>query len=98
MTNFRAKDTGVQSSITWFLNFVGALVRVLTTLSETGDLMQMAGYALGASCSGIILSQVCIYGSSGKKKKNDEEAEKGAAAAAAAAVGTGKLAHKPKSD
>lgn len=61
--NFRTKDTGVSSSITWFLNFVGAAIRVLTTLNETGDLLQASSFALGATCSFVILVQVCVYGS-----------------------------------
>eukprot|EP00750_Incisomonas_marina_P013444 INCI17345.1.p1 GENE.INCI17345.1~~INCI17345.1.p1 ORF type:complete len:342 (-),score=60.98 INCI17345.1:180-1088(-) len=76
--NFRTKDTGVSSSITWFLNFVGAAIRVLTTLNETGDLLQASSFALGATCSAIILMQVCIYGS-----KAPVEASKDAKAPAA---------------
>jgi len=71
VANFRTRDTGVASSITWLLNFVGAFIRVLTTLSETGDLLQASSFGLGATCSATILCQICIYGSPSSATKKD---------------------------
>ena len=61
--NYSSGGTGVASSITWLLNFVGAVVRVFTTFNETGDMFQIAGFAIGASFSGMILLQILYYNS-----------------------------------
>jgi mannose-P-dolichol utilization defect protein 1 len=68
VSTFRTKSSGVASSVTWGLNFVGAVVRVLTTLNETGDMFQLAGFAIGATCSFVILIQIMIYGDAKKEK------------------------------
>jgi mannose-P-dolichol utilization defect protein 1 len=71
IANCKTRDTGVASSITWLLNFAGALARVLTTLNETGDLFQLAGFAIGGLFSLIILVQIFMYGDSSSSKKKD---------------------------
>ena len=71
-TNFVNGHTGHLSVITWLLNFVGALARVLTTLKEPGISESsrpwlIASFGIGASLSAAVLIQIALYWSTTKK-------------------------------
>merc|ERR1711934_226377 len=65
-TNFQNGHTGRLSSITWLLNFGGALARVLTTMQEPGISESsrpwlLASFGIGASLSFMVLAQIALY-------------------------------------
>ena len=47
--------------MTLVLNFVGSLARFFTTIQETGDVIQLYGYAISVSLNGILVAQVLWY-------------------------------------
>ena len=50
------------AAITLFLNFVGVVVRVLTTIQEVGlDVGMLSSYALSVLVNGILVFQVMYY-------------------------------------
>lgn len=64
VTNHRQGHTGQLSGISTALLFGGALARVFTSLTETGDLLLASTFAASATCNGILLAQVLILGGS----------------------------------
>jgi len=66
--NFKNKSTGQLALTTFFLNFVGSLARIFTTLKELDDIIILSGYIMGTFLNGTILGQILIY--SEKKKIN----------------------------
>lgn len=73
--NFRNGSTGQLSVITQFLLFVGALIRVLTTISETGDMMVLTSYLISGVLNGVILAQIFYYWKSASQSPEDTKAE-----------------------
>jgi len=59
--NFVHKSTGALSRETYFMQFVGALARIYTTVQQTGDVVSLTGYSVAAVCNGIIFVQILIY-------------------------------------
>jgi mannose-P-dolichol utilization defect protein 1 len=65
-SNFHNGHTGQLALATWVLNFVGAALRVFTTMQEVNDVLILTGFALGASLSLIIVLQICWYWNASK--------------------------------
>ncbi|DAZ95991.1 TPA: hypothetical protein N0F65_009292 [Lagenidium giganteum] len=61
ISNFKQGHTGQLAFITLFLNFGGSVARLFTTLQETGDVVQLAGYGVAILLNGTLVSQVLIY-------------------------------------
>jgi len=75
--NYSAKSTGQLAFATWLLNFVGASVRVFTTIQEVRDPLLLSGFILAVFLNGTILGQIFYYGGGkpappapGKKKQH----------------------------
>lgn len=58
---FSVKHTGNLSIVTTTMNLVGSLIRILTTLKETGDMVVLSGYLLSGSLSFIMFVQYWLY-------------------------------------
>mmetsp|Transcript_1407 Transcript_1407/g.2337 ORF Transcript_1407/g.2337 Transcript_1407/m.2337 type:complete len:157 (+) Transcript_1407:208-678(+) len=70
MTNFRTRDCSNLSIVTWGLNFMGASIRVFTTLRELPDeLVLQASFIISAALSGIVILQILLFGGKSKQKK-----------------------------
>ena len=67
LSNHQNKSTGQLSGLMIFLNFGGAVARVLTTLQSVGDIVILAGYAISAFLNGVILLQIVVYGNAKPK-------------------------------
>jgi len=55
------KSTGNLSIVTTSMNLIGSLIRILTTLKETGDVVVLLGYILSSSLSMVMFVQYWIY-------------------------------------
>eukprot|EP00539_Tryblionella_compressa_P005252 CAMPEP_0178755054 /NCGR_PEP_ID=MMETSP0744-20121128/12502_1 /TAXON_ID=913974 /ORGANISM="Nitzschia punctata, Strain CCMP561" /LENGTH=268 /DNA_ID=CAMNT_0020409035 /DNA_START=406 /DNA_END=1212 /DNA_ORIENTATION=+ len=73
---FKVKTTGNLSIVTTSMNLVGAFIRILTTLKETGDLVVLAGYLLSGALSFIMFVQYWYYLVSTPKVDKEAEASK----------------------
>lgn len=74
VSNFRQKSTGQLSFITYFLNFMGTVARVFTTMQEANATSaMMRGVLMSMSMNLLIVLQIVAYGggASSKKKKKD---------------------------
>lgn len=75
INNFSQGHTGQLAFITVALNFVGALARIFTTLTEVGDdYALLAGFIISVTLNGLLLLQIVMYWSATKKatqKKDD---------------------------
>lgn len=65
---FQVKHTGQLSIVTTSMNLVGALIRIGTTLKETGDTVVLAGYFLSCALSLLMFAQYFLYLSNTKKE------------------------------
>lgn len=61
LETFRAKSTGQLSIVTTSMNLVGSLIRIGTTLKETGDMIVLSGYLLSGGLSFIMFVQYFLY-------------------------------------
>lgn len=76
--NYKAQHTGQISALTaWFI-LAGSLVRIFTTIQETGDMLTAVTFAFAAAANATIAFQVLYYWNStkkflekGKKKKSN---------------------------
>jgi len=80
-TNFSNGHTGQLAVVTWLLNFVGALARVLTCLTEKGISEAsrpwlVGSFGIGASLSATILLQIGMYWGTTKKVLATQQSEK----------------------
>uniref|UniRef100_A0A674HUV8 Solute carrier family 66 member 3 n=2 Tax=root TaxID=1 RepID=A0A674HUV8_TAEGU len=64
VTNARQGHTGQLSGVSTGLLFGGALARIFTSLTETGDLLLASTFAASATCNGVLLAQVLLLGGS----------------------------------
>jgi len=64
----QVKHTGQLSIVTTTMNLVGALIRIGTTMKETGDNVVLAGYLLSCALSLIMFVQYFMYLSNTKKE------------------------------
>ncbi|XP_030921573.1 mannose-P-dolichol utilization defect 1 protein, partial [Geospiza fortis] len=60
----RQGHTGQLSGVSTGLLFGGALARIFTSLTETGDLLLASTFAASATCNGVLLAQVLLLGGS----------------------------------
>jgi len=70
-TNYKNHSTGQLSAVTCFMLFFGAMVRIFTTIEETGDGILLLTYLCTATLNGMIAGQVVWYWNSDKIKKKD---------------------------
>jgi mannose-P-dolichol utilization defect protein 1 len=61
LETYQVKHTGNLSIVTTSMNLVGALIRVGTTIQETGDVIVMAGYVLSFMLSFGMFVQYFLY-------------------------------------
>ncbi|XP_019854065.1 PREDICTED: mannose-P-dolichol utilization defect 1 protein-like [Amphimedon queenslandica] len=61
LTVYNNGSTGQLSFITAFLNFIGNIARVFTTIQETGDLLLMATFISSLTLNSIIVLQFLWY-------------------------------------
>jgi len=58
---FSVKQTGSLSIVTTTMSLVGAIIRILTTIKETGDMVVVSGYVFSGSLSFIMFAQYWMY-------------------------------------
>lgn len=58
---FSVKHTGNLSIVTTGMNLVGAVIRILTTMKETGDIVVISGYLLSGSLNLMMFIQYWMY-------------------------------------
>lgn len=68
-TNYQQQSTGQLSVVSVFLQFTGCLVRIFTSLQETGDQLVIINYIIAALLNGIIFVQFLLYWSNTEMKK-----------------------------
>mmetsp|Transcript_9357 Transcript_9357/g.25297 ORF Transcript_9357/g.25297 Transcript_9357/m.25297 type:complete len:241 (+) Transcript_9357:3244-3966(+) len=69
MSNYAQKSTGQLSFITYFLNFMGTVARVFTTLQEpNATSAMMRGVLMSMTMNGLIVGQVVFYGAKDEGK------------------------------
>lgn len=61
--------SGQLSVVTSLLMFVGAVVRVFTSMRENAGAAMVRGFMLGATINGIMLGQILFYGEHGRGSK-----------------------------
>jgi len=61
MANFQNGHTGQLSMVTVFMMFAGGVARIFTSMQETGDLILIFQFSVGAAMSGILLFQLMYY-------------------------------------
>ncbi|KAJ6236696.1 mannose-p-dolichol utilization defect 1 lec35 -related [Anaeramoeba flamelloides] len=82
LSNFKNKGCGALSLISFLLALVGNLVRFLTVLKETSDILMMSSSLISLLLNAIIISQIIMYGEGkdtpkeNEKKKDDDKDEK----------------------
>ncbi|XP_050179239.1 mannose-P-dolichol utilization defect 1 protein [Myiozetetes cayanensis] len=62
VTNHRQGHTGQLSGVTTGLLFGGALARIFTSLTVSGDLLLATTFGVSAACNGVLLAQVLLLG------------------------------------
>lgn len=65
--NYKAQHTGQLSAVTAWAIFAGSLVRIFTTLQETGDMLTAVTFAFSSTANATIAIQVLYYWKSTKK-------------------------------
>ncbi len=58
---YLAGHTGNLSIVTTTMNLVGSIIRILTTIKETGDMVVISGYLLGGGLSLLMFIQYWLY-------------------------------------
>jgi len=61
LKNLSSKSTGELSASTWFLNGLGGLVRIYTTLKEVKDPFVLISFTLSTLLNFTILGQIIYY-------------------------------------
>lgn len=81
--NYKDQHTGQISAITAWAILGGSIMRIFTTIQETGDMLTAVTFAAGALANAVIAFQVLYYWKStqkfldkGKKKKNKNQKQK----------------------
>lgn len=67
MKNYKAQHTGQLSAVSVWAIFAGSVVRVFTTILETGDMLTIVTYACAATANAAVASQVLYYRKSTRK-------------------------------
>jgi mannose-P-dolichol utilization defect protein 1 len=76
LETYSVKHTGNLSIVTTSMNLVGALIRILTTINETGDVVVLAGYLLSGGLSFIMFVQYWFYLQETTKLSKDTKEKK----------------------
>jgi mannose-P-dolichol utilization defect protein 1 len=76
LETYGVKHTGNLSIVTTSMNLVGALIRILTTINETGDVVVLAGYLLSGGLSFIMFVQYWLYLQETMKLSKDTKEKK----------------------
>ncbi|TDH70249.1 hypothetical protein CCR75_000197 [Bremia lactucae] len=61
LSNFKQGHTGQLALITLVLNLGGSIARLFTTMQETGDPIQVAGFCVGILLNGTLVLQVLLF-------------------------------------
>eukprot|EP00892_Ulva_mutabilis_P010252 jgi/Ulvmu1/759/UM010_0133.1 len=72
---FQQGKTGQLSFFTNFLQFVGSLARIFTSVKEGAGMPMVRGFIMGSLLNGTTVAQILYYGKDGRKP-GAEEAEK----------------------
>jgi mannose-P-dolichol utilization defect protein 1 len=67
LSNFKQGHTGQLALVTLVLNFGGSVARLFTTMQETGDPVQLAGFAVAILLNGTLVLQVLLFWSATNK-------------------------------
>lgn len=70
-TNYKNGSTGQLSVITVTLLFLGSILRIFTSVQETGDPLTVFTYIVSTFANGLILSQIIFYWNSKPKPKRE---------------------------
>ena len=73
---YQAKHTGQLSIVTTSMNLVGALIRIATTLKETGDMVVLSGFLLSGALSSLMFFQYFFYLENTKKEMDRTKGKK----------------------
>lgn len=73
---FQVKHTGQLSIVTTAMNLVGSLIRIGTTLKETGDMVVLSGYLLSGALSLLMFVQYFLYLNNTKKEMSKSNVKK----------------------
>ena len=76
LETFQAKSTGQLSIVTTSMNLVGSLIRIGTTLKETGDMVVLSGYLLSGGLSLLMFVQYFLYLDNTKKSMKTSSEKK----------------------
>jgi mannose-P-dolichol utilization defect protein 1 len=76
LATFQDKHTGQLSIVTTSMNLVGSLIRIGTTLKETGDMVVLSGYILSGVLSFLMFVQHFLYLSNTKKEMKSSQEKK----------------------
>lgn len=78
LKNYTAQHTGQISAVTAWSILAGSIIRVFTTIQETGDMLTATTFAAGAVANAVLALQVLYYWTStqkflekGRKKKEN---------------------------
>jgi len=74
--NYKAQHTGQISALTAWAIFAGSLVRIYTTIQETGDLLTATTFTFAAAANALLALQVLYYWKSTKKFMEKVEKKK----------------------
>lgn len=72
LETFQAKQTGQLSIVTTTMNLVGSVIRIGTTLKETGDMVVLSGYLLSGGLSFLMFVQYFLYLENTKRSMAEE--------------------------
>jgi len=77
---YSVRHTGNLSIVTTSMNLFGAIIRILTTIKETGDMVVISGYLLSGSLSLMMFIQYWMYmAKTNEMLQKSEESNKTAA-------------------
>ncbi len=76
LETFQVKHTGQLSIVTTTMNLVGSLIRIGTTLKETGDMVVLSGYLLSGGLSLLMFVQYFLYLDNTKKEMSKSSEKK----------------------
>ncbi|KAJ3396911.1 hypothetical protein HDU92_001484 [Lobulomyces angularis] len=65
--NWINKSTGQLSAITVFLQFVGSMARVFTTIQEVEDIAILTGFLIATFFNGVLVAQMIYYWNGSQK-------------------------------
>jgi mannose-P-dolichol utilization defect 1 len=67
--------TGQQSFFTSFIQFLGSIARVFTSVKEGAGMPMVRGFLMGTCVNGAVVGQILYYGKDGRKKATVEPTE-----------------------